>query len=187
VGGDNVRLVTVPPSGTDPDELWRRFAKAADLPDLEYGVSLGAKNISLGTAETELLRRLNGHMPEDLDWPTYETLIKHRFVATELSPLEVGGKLSVPEKYQLATNEAAEHLIETLRAAPYTVVGDLEELRPSFRSEATRPEDIDTDALLELSLQVIATMALRPAPKRHTVGGREAVRILADRLRRRLR
>ncbi len=187
VGGENVRMVTVPRSGVDPDELWKRFAEAADLPTIEYGESVGLKNASLGTAETELLRRLNTHMPEDLDWPVYEVLIKHRFVSRDLAPLEVGGKLSVPEKYQRATTEAAEHLIETLRSAPYTVIGDLEELRPTFRSGATRPEDIDGDQLLELSLQIIATMALRASPARHTVGGREAVRIIADRLRRRLR
>ena len=186
VGAENVRLVTVPASGADANELWRRFARAADLPDLEYDVDIAASNASLGTAETELLRRLNPLFPEELTWPLYEARIKNRFVLGELSQHNVSGRLAVPEKYRESTEQIAAQMIGFLRGSGCTVIGDLEELRPSFRFEASLPDEVGTDALLDLSLQVLSSVASKRS-RRRDVSGREAARVLGTKVRDRLR
>lgn len=187
LGAENVLVVTVPLSGADPDELWRRFARAADLPDLDYDVSSEVRNASLGAAEAELLRRLNPKFPDDLTWPEYESRIKGRFVLRELAPHNTRGGLSVPEQWREPTEQVAAQMIEFLRDLGCPVVGDLEDLRPSFRSEASLPEEVSTDELLELSLQVLAEIASRPPFRRRDVSAREAGRIIARRLKNRTR
>lgn len=182
VGVENVRLVTVPSSGVGPDELWKRFARAADLPDLDYEIGIAASNASIGTAETELLRRLNPLFPEELTWPLYEGRIKNRFVLRELSQHNVSGRLTVPEKYRESTEQIAAQMIGFLRDSGCTVIGDLEELRPSYRSEASLPEEVSTDELLDLSLRVLAGMASKRS-RRRDVSGREAARVLAKKVR----
>ncbi len=189
VGEENVCFVTVPQPGAAPDELWRRFAQAIDLPRADYEVSEGARNTSLGTAETELLRRLNSHFPPDLPWPRYEAMIKHRFVTRDLAPHEAGGKLSVPEEYQQATDDIADTMIQGIASGSFRLVGDLEELRPSYRQNATRPDEVTTDQLLDLALEVMAPMALRGRQGRlgeQALSGRTAVRVLTRAARRRL-
>jgi hypothetical protein len=188
VGAENIRLVTVPAPGTDPDELWRRFQRAADLPELEYDVAVSASNASLGTAETELLRRMQPHFPDELTWPMYERRIKGRFVRTDLSLHTTGGKLTVPEKYREQADRIADQMIGAMRDSGCTVVGDLEDLRPAYLPVVQLPDDVSTEQLLELSLRLIAGMASRrppvvqnPAPRKGTA------RLLAGKVVHRLR
>ncbi len=187
VGPDNVVLVTVPRSGAAPGELWRRFSSAAGLPALDYEEASTGRNASLGTVETELLRRLNDFVPDDVPWPQYEKLVKHRLVELDLSPHEVGGRFTVPEEYQQRTREIAAGIIAELRGSGYQVVGSLDDLEPEFRSSATRPQDVTDGQLLDLALRVVADMALRrTGPRgRADVSGRDALRVLLARLRRR--
>lgn len=58
----SVIVVTVPTSGSDPAELWHRFAQGTrlDLPVPEAASS--PANESLGYASCDLLRRLNAHL-----------------------------------------------------------------------------------------------------------------------------
>jgi hypothetical protein len=187
VGPDKVVLVTVPRSGAAPGELWRRFVEAAGLPALDYEEASTGRNPSLGTVETELLRRLNGYLADDIPWPQYEKLVKHRLVELDLSPHELGGRFTVPEEFQQQTREIAIQMIGDLREAGYQVVGSLDELNPEFRPSATRPQDVTDQQLLDLALRVIAGMALRRPGGRgpRPASGRDRVRAVLDRLRRR--
>nr|MBA2558394.1 hypothetical protein [Propionibacteriales bacterium] len=119
VGADRITIVTVPPPG-DPRELWRRFARAVELPDLLYDIATDSSNSSLGVAESELLRRLNPRLP-DLTWPEYEGRIKRRFVEVDLAPYQVAGRLTVPKKWHDDIRQLSEQTIASLRDASYRV------------------------------------------------------------------
>lgn len=186
VGVENVRLVTVPPAGATPNTLWDRYRQATSLPDLDYRLDASVRNVSLGAAETELLRRLNTYLPEDLSWPEYESRIKNRFVPREMFRGRSGGRLGVPDRYQQPTLQCAGQMIDALRGAGYTVVGDLEELRPDFRTATTLPDDIDTERLLDLSLSVLASISSRQPHAARELSGKEALGLLTGKLRRRL-
>ncbi len=56
---ERVHVVTVPPAGADPDELWLRFCRVFGIDPAWAPLDSERANASLGIAETELLRRLN--------------------------------------------------------------------------------------------------------------------------------
>lgn len=127
VGVEQVRLVTVPPPGAAPDELWRRFAEAVgvDAEDLEPPAQ---RNPSLGAASVEVLRRLN-ELVEDLAYPAYAPVVKHR-----LAKKVLGGRrdeepalgLDVPPWLP----EVSAAMVERIRDLGVPVVGDLADLTP---------------------------------------------------------
>ena len=82
VGADNVVVVTVPQSGTDPQELWRRFCLACDI-DTPPTSSAEPRHESLGAASAELMRQLNQHRADPShggqDLPA---LSEHRHIST---------------------------------------------------------------------------------------------------------
>ncbi|QZY30049.1 hypothetical protein [Nocardioides coralli] len=194
VGPENVILVTVPPSGAAPGELWRRFAEAVGLPDADYQPSTQTSNPSLGTAETELLRRLTARLPEDLPWPTHSRLIKRRLAQKELVEHRTAGMLTVPADHRARTVEVADEMVTSLRQGGYRVVGDLADLTPAIREDGTVPADLTDSQLLDLALDVMVPLALREPRRRRgrrpetAPNGATAsrLRLLAARVRRRL-
>jgi hypothetical protein len=162
VGPDNVIIVTVPPSGGEPQELWRRFATAADLPELPYDMTVPHRNASLGVVESELLRRLNP-MVSELTWPEYEVRIKHRFAALNLASYQTAGRLTVPKEWHDDVQRIAEETIAWLAASEYRVVGDLADLTPRFPEPLTDASvEVDEAVVLDLALQVLGKYAAKP-------------------------
>jgi hypothetical protein len=186
VGAENLRLVTVPAPGADPNELWSRFVGATGLPLLDYEIDVTPSNASMGTAGTELLRRLNPLFPEELTWPQYEVRVKNRFVLRDLTQHDTGGRLTVPEERRTETDKLAAQMIDYLRDSGCTVIGDLEDLRPAYRPDGMLPDEVSTEQLLDLSLHVIAGMAARRRPGHGELSGTQAARLLARKAWRKL-
>ncbi len=188
VGADHITLVTLPPPGADREELWRRFATAVDLPDLMYSFDIGIHNTSLGALESELLRRLNSRLPDDLDWPAYESRIKGAFVHEALRPLGSGDPIVIPEKWHEQITEVSDEMITDLRALGCRVIGDLDELRPKLAPISTPlPDEISEPEMLDASLRVLAQQASEPPATTEANSMRGAARVLATRLKERLK
>ncbi|MEP6666445.1 MAG: hypothetical protein ABJA81_08365 [Nocardioidaceae bacterium] len=188
VSHDNITLVTLPPPGAEREELWRRFATAVELPDLPYSFDIGIHNASLGAVESELLRRLNSRLAEDLDWPAYEYRIKRLFVLETLSPLHSGAPIVVPEKWHDQVREISDEMITRLRAQGCRVIGDLDDLRPARAPASTPlPDEISEAEMLEASLRVLGRVASAPPPPPATTSIRAASRVIVDRLKERLK
>lgn len=184
VGADKVTLVTVPPPGAEPQELWRRFAAATELPDVRYDFELEQHNASLGVVEAELLRRLNSRLPADLDWPQYETRIKRRFAEHTLAPAEPGPRLAVPEKWHDQVAEISAKTIDYLRGSGCRVVGDLEDLRSDPAApEGVLPDEVSDAEVLDLALRILGTFAARPEPGRAVRASRASRATLGRRAR----
>ena len=62
VGADHVHVITVPPRGSDPSLLWRRFAQVIGVRADVLTTREVADNPSLGHASSELLRQVNGRL-----------------------------------------------------------------------------------------------------------------------------
>lgn len=193
VGHDNVLFVTVPPVGAATDSLWRRYASAVRLPDLDYALRAKPGNPSLGTVETELLRRVTERLPEDLPWPRQSQQVKRRFAQQRLVKHHTAGKLTVPEGLRPATAQISAEMVEEIASGGFGVIGDLEDMRPSFRTDGTLPDEIGDDQLLSLALDLLVPMILSDeaaGPRRPTrpepaqPGG---LRALAGKVRSRLR
>lgn len=172
VGPESLILVTVPPSGADRQELWWRFSQALELPSLDYELDSARRNESLGSAETELLRRLNERLPEDFEWSTYRKQIKRKFVKDTLAAHRSHGALAVPQQFQSRVDEIASTSIDALAQRGYRVVGSLEDLRPARASaDSVLPDDLTDGQLLDVALDVLRDVATREpgAPKKPLV------------------
>jgi len=127
LGHEHVTLVTVPPPGAPRDTLWRRFAEAVGMDD-EGVEHPSVANESLGAASVEVLRRLNIRL-QDLDFPQYAPVVKHRLAKGVLAgrrDLEPALGFEVPSWLP----ELSDAMIGRLRELGVRVVGDLEDLRP---------------------------------------------------------
>jgi hypothetical protein len=160
VGPENVHFVTVPPAGASTNVLWQRFCVAAGVPDVEYATPAKARNPSLGTVETELLRRIVARLPEDVPWPTYSRQVKRRLAKRRLVHKKAGGTLTVPIGYRPAAETVAAEMIQALEAGGFSVVGDVDDLRPSFLVDGTSPDEVSADQLLDRALELLVPLVL---------------------------
>lgn len=172
VGVDNVTVVTVPPPGADRLELWRRFASATVLPDIDYTFP-ARDNASLGVAEAELLRRVNPLLADSLKWPEYDRLIKRTLVETVLGPLTSQGRLTVPARWRERVEELSAEQVAGVAGSGVRVVGELADLAPIAAAEPSdgrQPGELSDAELLRTATQVIAALvsvqrgAPAPAP-----------------------
>lgn len=162
VGPERVAIVTVPPPGGDPHELWRRFGRALELPDLPYDLAVQSRNASLGVVEAELLRQLNPRLPE-LTWPEYEFRIKHRFAELNLASYQTAGRLTVPKEWHDEVQRISAETRAWLAQSGCRVVGDLAELTPQFTEPSTDASAGFEDAVvLDLALRVLGRYAAQP-------------------------
>lgn len=159
---EQVRVVTVPASGGDPDELWRRFCRACDL-----GTSTTPGEVShesLGAASAEIMRRLNGSgTVEALTLGEYKKAINHILSRHALAPRRAAEPgLTLPERHRDWAEQEAEQIIARIVATGVEVIGDLEDLRPQASSKPyVDPDQLPPDTLLEAALDGLAGMAVQ--------------------------
>lgn len=197
VGADRITLVTVPPTGAPRDELWNRFARGIDLPDVPIELPAVPANSSLGPAEAELLRHVNAALPADFPWPRYIKTVKRQFAETKLAGRD-GGRIVVPPEWHDAVKQRSTEMITYLEQSGVAVVGDLNDLTPALpASDVAGPDDLSSDELMRVSAEVVRDYLLAPPPRRPapvapappppTSGFRARARAWRDRVRRRLR
>ena len=154
---ERIHVMTVPQSGSDPDALWNRFALTLGLDPYKYDREVNRSNASLGVVEAEFLRRLNGVVPDTMDWPTYATLVKHQFAESRLADHDEAVRITMPPSEYEWIAQRADQIIRVLKARGYDVVGDLDELRvdapPS--QPGIQPDDIAESDILEMGMSAM--------------------------------
>ncbi|MEO5852559.1 MAG: hypothetical protein ABIQ15_08605 [Nocardioides sp.] len=151
VGADRFALVTVPPAGSDPALLWRRFCSVVGL-DPEPFTLPGPGNESLGAASAQLMRALNERLDGTLTTPDYNAWVK-RLAKQVLAP-----RRSVEPAIGYAdpwVAERAEGMITGLTSLGVRVVGDLAELRP-VPVVGVAPPDVPVEDELDAAVAAIA-------------------------------
>lgn len=165
LGLDHVRVATVPPSGGDPDELWRRFCQACDL-DAEATTPGGVSHESLGAESAEIMRRVNGLAPiETMPRRTYKKSVNGALSRKALAPRRSAEtSLVLPDQHRAWADAEASRLISDIEAVGVQVIGDLNDLRPRPSSKQyVDPDQISSDALLEAALDGLAGLTLEHA------------------------
>lgn len=157
---DRVHIVTAPPRGaTGKDELWTRFARTIGIDPEQCPADVTSRNPSMGLVETNLLRRLNAKIIDEMDGPSYHNMIKHYLAVNVLAERSGSMPLRLPADDQAWVTQQAEELVHELRNAKYDIVGDLDELVPTWEDDDTAPRHPDnaSDAeLLDASLDALA-------------------------------
>ncbi len=136
---DRIRIVTVPPPGSGEHVLLDRFAAATGLPPDVWGAEpVSPRNVSLGAAELELVRRLNQATSGRL------TIAQYRFVMEAgLRPrwhVQHPRPLRLPAEHLPWARERGERLAAELRSRGHPVVGDLSDLVPGPATCGDRPD-----------------------------------------------
>jgi hypothetical protein len=166
---DHVHVVTVPRTSDEPTLLWQRFADACDVSGVEMTFPTDRVNESLGLVESELLRRVNGHLRAPLEGSREKArwlrdVLGHRVLAPQGSE-----SLGMSDTQFLDAERRATRAIERIRTRGYAVHGELDDLaasRPDGRlpSAATDQEVLDSALRTIVDLLVLVREESRSRP-----------------------
>jgi hypothetical protein len=167
---ERVHLVTVPQAGAPRDTLWERYCQAFGIDPAWAPEESERENVSIGAAETFLLRRLNRRLRQaGLPSEEYRRLIREVVVHQTMAKRPAMAKISLPPTAFGWATEVAEEWIDWVQGSGIDVVGDVADLRPVQPVERwvnpdrpRRPEMVDAaiDAMVALALEA----ANRPDP-----------------------
>ncbi len=83
---DRIHLVTVPHAGAPRDLLWERYCSAFGIDPSWAPAESDRENVSIGTAETALIRKLNRRLKKaGLEGPDYRRLVRQVMVHETLA------------------------------------------------------------------------------------------------------
>jgi hypothetical protein len=156
---DRVVVVTVPPAGHEPEILWHRFATACNLDPSGFDQAVDRPNESLGSAQAELLRRVNVELGDRLPigagyFPVVRTHLANDLLARQPHHEPYG---LTPEAHAWATT-TARGLVAGLQARGVRVVGDLDDLVPEPWQPSADPAAVDEDDLGRSAVTVLADL-----------------------------
>ena len=181
---DEVIIVTVPRSGSDAGDLWRRYVAAIGWDETTLleppDVPPSQQNLSLTAPEARLFRAISLELHKrDKPTPCVRGLLDlalHRGLA-QRDPAARGPQLQIPAAWIDQVSAWAKEDIARLEETEFRVIGDLDDLVPRFRSAADgeadgtvlRPEEAETvdaavSSLIALYDQVVALTPPRQAP-----------------------
>jgi hypothetical protein len=167
---EHVHLVTVPPPGSDPDELWVRFSRTFGLDDVPLDHGAQRANPSLGVPETALLRRINATVNALVEPDAYRPLVREMLAHRTLSQRTGSPRLGLsPEAHAWATALSRES-VDELRSRAYDVVGHLDELLGAEPGVWTDPDTADPGTQLPGAVDAIRVLLAEATRLR----GREA-------------
>lgn len=146
---ERVHLVTVPPAGSDPDLLWRRFAETFGLSGLDLEIGTERVNPSLGVPETALIRRINRAANQVVPPADYRPLVRELLAHQTLAQRTSSPRLALPPDVHDWAADLAQAWVTELRDRGYRVVGDLDELLvgpPTAYADPDRPRERQVSA-----------------------------------------
>jgi hypothetical protein len=158
---DRIHVVTVPRSGSDPTVLWRRFCSVVGLDPDGFDLDVPRVNKSLGSAETELLRRLNGRLGRRISRQGYDRWVQVFIARRVLERRRDQTKYGLPPEEHGWVRDLSEQIVDYLRHGEFHLVGDLDELVPPAPSAATVAPDAAGDAeVLDAAVDALAGVLL---------------------------
>lgn len=170
---ERVHLITVPQSGAPKDLLWQRYCEAFGIDPAWAPEESSRENVSIGTAETALLRRLNRRLGKGtLSGPDYRRLVRQLMVHETLAHRKGMRRATLPPHAFDWAEQVAEEWIEWVEGSGVHVVGDVADLRPVRPDPDARWHDPDrprradmVDASLDALVAVLQEAAARPDPE----------------------
>ncbi|HZC70260.1 MAG TPA: hypothetical protein VE442_06180 [Jatrophihabitans sp.] len=157
---DRVHVVTVPPTGSPPDLLWRRFASVLGVDADSADLSTARPNTSLGLAEAELLRRLNVALRKSNsdgvpDW-YYAVHVKERIAHDMLASRPAAQRPRLKPRQEQWARGRAEKVVAGLQESGYDIVGALDDLLPASGPPRARSGMVPPQAVLDAAVDVLA-------------------------------
>lgn len=159
-----IHVIWMPAPTAPSDELWRRFAQAADI-DPECVEHLDVKgNPSLGFAATELLRLVNDALPDDFPQWHRTGLVRDVFANEVLNPLDSTRPALLPDDLMEAARRRADDNADGLRALGCDVIG--ERSHSSVPSSGVGDEAPPDSVAMEIAVDAIVGLIEQMAEMR---------------------
>ncbi len=156
---ERVHVVTAPRPDAGPGELWRRFAEACDLEQLDPDLEVPRANESLGVVQAELLRRVNRLLAPEISGSRQRSVwIRDLLAQDVLGPL---GRepIGVTETQVGEADAVWEQAVARIRTGGYVVHGDLDDLRPAG-TDARLPGQVTDAELVDTATACIAALVV---------------------------
>ncbi|GAA1924179.1 hypothetical protein [Nocardioides hwasunensis] len=147
---EHVHVVVLPPPGADRDLLWRRTCELLGIDDTGLSLDAPVANETLAPAEIVFHRAINAHFRN-----AHLDVSLSRRVKAFMEP-RLGG--AAPQRIALAPDmhawlvERGRRMVDELAAAPWHVVGDLDDLRP----DPAPADGVDPDAVPDSEVLAVA-------------------------------
>lgn len=160
---DRLHVVTVPPRGSDPSLLWRRFAQTCGIDPDSCESEMNLAKESLSAESAALLQRLGPFVRSAIDadsshWSeTYRWI--QRYLAEGLLVPRPGSRIAMrPEQVSVA-RERSWATVKAVVAAGYDVVGDIDDLTSGKPPQnACHPDDVSDSEMLAVALPLVGDL-----------------------------
>ena len=169
---EQVHLVTVPQSGAPRDLLWHRYCEAFGIDPAWAPAESSRENVSIGTAETALLRRFNRRLKKaGLPGEDYRRIVRQLVVHETLAQRKDMTRAALPPSAFPWVEEIAQEWVDWVEGSGIHVVGAIDDLRPVRPAEDAVWRDPDkprrrdmVDAALDAMVALTVEAASRPDP-----------------------
>ena len=150
-----IHVVTVPPPGSEPELLLRRFCEVLSVDSALLDREVGRLNESVGRTQAELLSRVNGHLSKvDRRRDVYGDIGK-RYFAVKVLGAQRGDRILVPARHRKWVREVSAKYVDRIAAGEFQVIGDLSDLSPVnevFARGSAPPSDAEVLDVAALAL-----------------------------------
>ncbi|MDR7252966.1 hypothetical protein J2X46_001951 [Nocardioides sp. BE266] len=160
---ERVHLVTVPPSGSDRGELWRRFSHTFGLDGLELDLTAERENPSLGVPETSLLRTINQRVTSIISPPDYRPLVRELLAHQTLSRGVASARLGLSPEDHAWAQDLSRGWVAAIAEEGYDVSGSLDDLVGPDLGTFVDPDTVTAELLLPSALDAISALLVEGA------------------------
>nr|WP_253943273.1 hypothetical protein [Nocardioides sp. zg-1308] len=160
---ERVHLVTLPPSGSDRGELWRRFSRTFGLDDLPLDLTAERENPSLGVPEISLLRSINERVTSVIAPPDYRPLVRELLAHQTLSRSMSSARLGLSPDDHAWAQQLSREWVAVLAERGYDVVGSLDDLAGPDPGTFADPDTATAEELLGPALDAISALLVEGA------------------------
>lgn len=157
---ERVHVVTVPPPGAPPGELWARFCRVFELEGIDLDLTIDRSNPSLGVPETALLRSINAEAHRVVAPADYRPLVRELLAHRTLSRRTGSPRLGLSPDVHAWVDELSRSWIATMRERGYAVEGDLDEIAGAAPGPWVDPDTCDPGDQLPGALDAIGALLL---------------------------
>ncbi|RYB92997.1 hypothetical protein EUA93_00685 [Nocardioides oleivorans] len=166
IPAERVHVVPLPRPGADRDLLWRRTCELLGIDDTGLSLDAPVANETLAPAEIAFHRAVNAHFRN-----AHLDVALSRRVKAFMEPRlgsapghRIGHRIALAPGMHAWLVERGNRMVDELAAAPWHVVGDLEDLRPDpAPSDGVDPDAVPDSEVLAVAQDFLAAELLARA------------------------
>ena len=157
---ERIHVVTVPPSGSDPELLLKRFCGVIGVDEALLDREVAKSNSALRHVHAEVLRRVNANLDRShRRRDVYGDIGKRYFAVRVLGDADGGGeKVKLPRSLEPWCTEVSQRFVDHIAEGGYDVVGDLDDLLPTGSAFTDRLQEPTADEVADAASAALATV-----------------------------